>query len=155
MTEPTTTTAKRPVRLMEGEMRTAEYDRAIYCVTAPPGTRPEDYLESEVYAHVVGRKLKQGDRLEITAEDRTWFAEVMIVTVSGQMVQAEILHKHSFAPLAGKEHDAYEVMWAGPAAKWRVMRKSDRHVMIDKLESKSAGVAWVEENAKAPLKQAA
>lgn len=144
----------RPVRLMEGEMASAEYARAIYCVTAPAGAKPDDYLEGETYAHVVGRKLKQGDRLEVTAEDRTWFAEVMIVTVSGQMVQAEMLRKYDFAPIAGKEHEAYEVQWAGPRALWRVLRKTDRHVMVDKLESKSAGVAWVEANAK-PAQQAA
>jgi len=75
--------------------------------------------------------------------------------VSGQMVQAEMLRKFDFMPVAGKEHDAYEVMWAGPKALWRVLRKTDRHVMVDRLESKSAGVAWIEENAKAPAKQAA
>lgn len=156
-TEDKKTPPKPFVRLFEGQLKRDEFARTVYCVTAPVEATPEDYLEAETYAHVIGAglgKVRAGDRLEITAEDKTWWAEVLILDVAGQRVSAVMLRKHSFMPMIGKEHDAFDVEWAGPSAKWRVMRKSDRTVMADKLATKSEAVAWVEAQG-SPLKQAA
>lgn len=152
------TTDKPAVRLFEGQLAPAETARSVWIITAPPGATPEDFLEAETYAHVLGRKIKAGAKLEITAEDKTWYAEVLIRDVAGQIVHAAMLCKHNFSPLVGKEHDAYEEKWGGPQGGWRVIRKSDRSVMIDKLQLKSQATAWIEENAgktPEPLKKAA
>lgn len=154
----TDTDKKRPVRIFEGELIREEFARSVYCLTAPAHAVPEDYLEAETYAHVLNNKIRAGDRLEITAEDRTWWAEVLILSVAGQLVNAALLRKAAFAPQVGKEHDAYEADWGGPSAKWRVLRKSDRAIMVDKFDQKSEAVAWIEANAgqsPEPLKKAA
>lgn len=150
-----TETTKRPVRIMEGELQTAEYARSHFVLTAPPGSTPEDFLEAETFAHVAGRKVKANDILEVWAEDRTWRAEIVIVECREMVVQAALLQRNDFQPVTGKEYEAFDPQYAGPTARWRVLRKSDRAVMVDKLESKSAAFAWIEQNAKAPLKQAA
>ena len=69
-----TTPTKRPVfRILESRLVTADYASVVYCLEAPAGSQPDDFLEPEAYAHVT-RKLGAGSRLEITAADGTWYA---------------------------------------------------------------------------------
>lgn len=139
------TSEKRPVRIFEGNLREAEYARTVYNLTAKPGEAPEDYTQPESFAHVT-RKLKAGDRIEITAEDNTWFAVVLMLTVQ-PLVRAELLEKHEFEADATKAYEGYEAKWAGRHAKWRVLRISDNTVMVEQLETKSEAVNWIETNA--------
>lgn len=149
-----TNTKPRPVRVFENDLKSAEYVRSVFVITALPDTLPANYLEPETWAHIPDLKLRQGDRIEIMAADTSWYAELLVRVRSGQTIHLELLQEHKFDAVVGKEHEDYEVQWAGPQAKWRVLRKSDRHVMIDKLTAKSEGVAWIEANGK-PLAKAA
>lgn len=147
------TELKKPsIRIFDGDLQEADYARPVYILKAKAGTTAEDYAQPETYAHV-GGKLKPHTRLEILAEDNTWFATAIVLTVS-PLVRVEILSKHSFETDAAAVHEGYNAKWAGQHAKWRVVRKSDQNVMVDKLESKSEAVAWIEENAKPALKAA-
>lgn len=147
-------TKARPVRVFENDLKSAEYVRSVFVITALPDTLPANYLEPETWAHVPDLKLRQGDRIEVMAADASWFAELLVRVRTGTTIHLALLQEHKFDAVVGKEHDDYEVVWAGPQAKWRVMRKSDRHVMVDKLDAKSEGVAWVEANSKPALKAA-
>ncbi len=145
---------KRPApRVFEGNLMEADYARPVYVLTAKPGETPEDYTNPETYAHV-GGKLKPKARLEITAEDLTWYAEVMVLATTPKLSLA-MLQKHIFASTAEQPAGEYEAKYGGKVAKWRVMRTSDNTVMIDGLEQKSDALGWIETNAKAPLAQAA
>lgn len=154
MTDAKTETKPRPPRVFENDLVAAEYARTVHVLKGLPGTFPESYLEPETWAHIPETKLRQGDRVEITAEDSTWFAELMVRVRKGPVIHLELLREYKFDAIAGKEHDAFDIEHAGPKAKWRVLRKSDRAVMVDKLATKSEAVAWVEDQA-GPLKQAA
>lgn len=147
-------TKPRPVRVFENNLMRAEDVRSVYTITALPDTLPVNYLEPETWAHVPELKLRQGDRIEIMAADTSWYAELLVRVRAGTIIHLELLQEHKFDAIAGKEHDDYEVAWAGGHAKWRVVRKSDRFVMIDKLSAKSEGVAWIEANNKPALKAA-
>jgi hypothetical protein len=144
------TKTKPPVRIFEGDLTAAEYARTVHVLTAPAGAQPDDFLEAETYAHAL-RKLRPRDRIEVFADDNTWWCEVLILGIAGQLLHVAMLDKRTFAPMVGKEHEAYDVAWGGPAAKWRVLRKSDRAVMQDKFDLKSEAIAWIEENAGKPV----
>jgi hypothetical protein len=144
---------KKPlVRVFEDRLKPAEFARTEHLLTAPQGASADDYLDPETYAHVLN-KLRPDDVITVIAEDRTWRCEVLVLAINGQRIDLAPLSKHEFGALEGKEHDLYEAEYAGKSVKWRVMRKSDRHVMVDKLGSKSEAVEWIERNA--DLKQAA
>jgi hypothetical protein len=147
-------TKPRPVRVFENDLKSAEYVRSVYIITALPDTLPANYLEPETWAHVPELKLRQGDRIEILAADTSWYAELLVRVRAGTTIHLELLQEHKFDAVVGKEHDDYEAAWAGGHAKWRVLRKSDRFVMVDKLAAKSEAVAWIEANSKPALKAA-
>lgn len=147
-------TKPRPVRVFENDLKSAEYVRSVFVITALPDTLPANYLEPETWSHIPELKLRQGDRIEIMAIDNSWFAEIIVRVRTASALQLELLSEHKFDAIVGKEHDDYEAAWGGPVAKWRVLRKNDRHVMVDKLDAKSEAVAWIEANAKPALKAA-
>lgn len=144
----------RPVRVFENDLQSAEYARSAFVITAKADTQPVNYLEPETWSHIPDLKLRQGDRIEIMAEDNSWFAELLVRVRVGQTIHLALLQEHQFDTIAGKEHEEYEVLFAGPKALWRVLRKSDRNVMVDKLTAKSEGVSWIEANCKPALKAA-
>jgi hypothetical protein len=148
------TEIKRPaLRLFEKDLKRAEFAFTIYDMDGKPGYSPEDYAQPEAYANMTTLRAK--DHLFVMAEDKTWFADILVLDVSGPgRVAVALLHKFSFERDDEAAHEDYEVKFAG-AAKWRVHRKSDNHVMVSGLGTKSEAVGWIETNAKAPLKQAA
>lgn len=142
---------KRPVRVFDGDLMEAEYARPVYVLTAKPGDTPEDYALPASYAHV-GGKLRPKTRIEVTAEDNTWYAVILVLAVEPK-ISLWLLDKHSFVSEVEQADGEYLAKWAGGTAKWRVLRKSDNTVMVEKLELKTDALDWIEKNG--ALKQAA
>jgi hypothetical protein len=154
VTEAKNETKPRPPRVFENDLMDAEYARTVHVLKGLPGTFPENYLEPETWAHIPETKLRQGARIEITAEDGSWFCELLVRSRKGSIIHVEMLREHKFDAIDGKEHDAFDIEYAGKVARWRVMRRTDRAVLVDKLATKSEAVQWIEDQA-GPLKQAA
>ena len=129
MSEDNHVEVKKPVlRLFEGELKRAEYERTDYCLVGKVGFEPEDYAKPESYAHV--STLRSGDLIHVLAEDKIWYAEVLVLDVTGNRVSVALLRKFRFERDVESAHEDYDVKFAG-AAKWRVMRKSDNHASLD------------------------
>lgn len=144
------------IRLLPHQLELAEQARNVWHVNLSNDAPmlPDDFLKAECYAHVA-KQLNKGDHLQVLAEDGEWYAEFVIRSIEGSSVQVgEILYKE-FEPI-GLIADDYDIEWAGQREKARVIRKSDRRVMISGLPSKEAAAGWLLDRAvKAPALAAA
>lgn len=141
-------------RLLPHQLVLAEQARNVWHINLETVMVPEDFLRAECYAHVA-KQLHRGDHIHVLAEDGSWYAEFIIRSIDGSAVQVgETLYKE-FEP-TGLIADAYDVEWAGQREKARVIRKSDRRVMVSGLPSKEAAAGWLLDRAeKAPAREAA
>ena len=144
------------IRLLPHQLVLAEQSRNVWHVNLSNDAPmlPDDFLKAECYAHVA-KQLNKGDHLQVLAEDGEWYAEFVIRSIEGSAVQVgEILYKEFEA--SGLIAEDYDVEWAGQREKARVIRKSDRRVMVSGLPSKEAATGWLlDRAARAPAKEAA
>lgn len=132
------------MKLLDNQMRQAEFDRNIYSLRPEHGTTLADVCTQEFWVHVA-KRLKAGDRIEVMPVDGSWFAELYVRSANDKEVSVFVLrHVDFMAGEAPVESDLYEVKFAG-RAKWRVLRRSDKEIMIDGLE-KAAADDWVTQN---------
>lgn len=129
-------------------LREAEYRRNVWDLTVEKAVGPKALLQPAFWSHVAGR-LKPRDRIEVTAADGAWFAELMVRTASRleakvAMMRFVDLEKADKAASELTEVEAYEVTYRGPSAKWSVKRRSDAAVMVERLETKAEAEAWVQ-----------
>jgi len=129
--------------LLPKRFKQAEYQRNIFEAVPPAGTKYEDVLKPEYWVHVA-YMLKIRDRIEVIADDFSYFAE-LIVTGSGQLwVNVEELR---FTKLGGYKveddaaHAGYEVKFSGVVDKWVVLRGTD--VMHRGSDTEKQARSWM------------
>lgn len=98
----------------------------------------------------VSAKLKPGDRIEVRAEDGSYFAE-LIVQDAGRLYAkvAKLMHVDLESVEVREESmksGEYEVKWQGPQLKWCVLRGKDR--LKDGM-TKGEAASWMAEHMKA------
>lgn len=113
----------------------AEQQRAIHQFIAPMGHKFDDLLRSEYWAHIANRIQGPMDRIECLAEDYTFYAELMVMDKGTNWVKVVALSGptdlSASAPSEKLEAEIspFEVTFAGPKARYRVIRKSDNEVI--------------------------
>jgi len=122
--------AEQLLQLDPSRMKPAEYERTLYVVTAQPGSTQEDLLKREYWSHVAN-KLKPYDKLEVRANDGTFYAEYLVLDCSRVWAKVALL---AWYPLSTKDvsvtaSDRYRTEWAGPYDKWRIVRNADNEVI--------------------------
>lgn len=147
-------------KLQPPRLRAAEFERTIYTATPEHGTVFEDMLKPQYWANVA-YKFKPGDRIEITAENGDWFAELMVVAAARlwakvavlryvELAEAKLTEGQAASDLVGLDPvDDYEVKWSGPSVKWRVLRKADNHPLRDGFQTKDEAENWLKDYVKA------
>lgn len=141
---------KAVTQLATKRFQSAEHMRNIWYVTPEHGTPFDAVIDPKYWAHVSAR-MRPRDRIEVDAEDGTYFAELMVIDAGRLFAKVKVLRKHDFESKesvtdAGPD---FEVKYAGPHAKWRVLRKSDRAVLKEGCEDKQAALTWAQEHSKA------
>lgn len=133
-------------------LRDAEYRRRAYEVILEAGTSYEDVQKPDFWAHVA-RKLKIRDRIEVHAHDGSWFADLMVRSTSQVTVVVAPLQYIEFKDSAAGKADGdglVEIKFRG-AAKWSAIRKADKAILVEGLDSREAVEVWL----KGPQKIAA
>lgn len=131
------------MKITGARFKQAEIIRTIYTATPEIGTSPEEMLVPSYWAHVA-RSLIPGDRIETHAADGDWFAEFYVQSASAteaRVFPLRIVHFNASAAPAITS-DEFEVKFRG-RAKWSVLRKSDRIVMVDGLDTEGAALEWL------------
>lgn len=141
---------KRPPQITDSLLGDAAYQRNIWLARPEPGTALNQMLNRAYWTHVAGRFAVR-DRIEVVPQDNEYFAELMVVGLDKMGVDVVTLRHTPLQvaeDLAGIEDLVdYDIKYAGEAARWRAVRKSDGFVAVQGLHGKDAVVAWLRENA--------
>lgn len=136
-------------QLATNRIQPVEFMRTIWYVTPENGTPLEAVLDPKYWAHV-SWQFKPRDRIEVDADDGSYFAELMVIDAGRLFAKVELLRKHEFTSTEVEgEMSLYEVKWAGRHAKWRVLRKADRVVLKDGFEDRQAADLWAASHSRA------
>lgn len=136
-------------QLASNRLHFAENRRNIFTVTPEAGTPYEAVLKEGYWAHV-SAKLRPTDRIEVLAEDGSYFAELIVLDAGRLYAKVAELRKVSLDPIEVKESDltvdGLEAKWRGPQLKWCVMRGKD--CLKDGMD-KATAVHWMKNHATA------
>jgi len=133
-------------QLDPARMTAGEYARTIWVVTVEQGITIPVMEDPSFWAHVA-EKLRPWDRIEVRADDGTFFAEFIVI--AAERAHARV-HKLLYIPLmlpdgTDEEFDSgYQLKWRGPFHLWSVIRKSDHSVIKDGMQKDEAKV-WLDE----------
>jgi hypothetical protein len=111
--------------IIAGRCSTAEFKRAIHYAAPEPGTELKAVLEPSYWANYA-RMLSVNDRIEVSPEDGTWWAELLVREVRHAFAAVAIISKVEFAASAVDDIDfaGHIIRYAGPARQWVVIRKA-------------------------------
>lgn len=141
------------MKLTPERFHSAEFSRTVYSALVTYDTKFEEVLEEDFWTNV-GAKLCPRDRIEVTSEDGTWFAELFVVACAATWTKVSTLRfveltEAKSTPTSAKA-DSYIVSWSGPHTRFRVVRKSDKAVMKDGIATRPEAVAWVAQHEAKP-----
>lgn len=139
-------------QITKGRMKLAEHARKTYVAVAHHGVTLAQAMEPSYWNHVA-QYVDAWDRIELRAEDDTWFAELVVTKATRTEVFVKVLNSFELSPaVAGKKVEGvppgYEVNYGGPIHKHRVIRSSDSELLAHGL-SKEDAIAWAKEHASA------
>lgn len=138
-------------QLVAGRISLAEYKRNVYVAVVPQGVTLEQALVPEFWAHVA-QNIKTWDRIELRAEDKSWYADCVVINASRLSVSVRPLVVLKLD--AGEVGDGsrlpaskggYHVDYGGPIDLYRVIRNADSTVMTQGL-SQTAAHQWIAEH---------
>ena len=150
---PETTKPKQEPRLGPTAFAPAEFKRIIYSGIAERGVRPADVLDPSYWAYHAA-SLKPWDRVEVRAEDGTWYGEYLVLESSRTWAKMFPLRVVMLTPAdvaetqaakaneASASEDSYQIKFRGPR-KWSVIRRSDNAVMVEELGSDKSAKDWL------------
>jgi hypothetical protein len=134
-------------KIHPSRFKEASVARNVWAVVPEDGTPFESLLDPAYWAHV-GERLRPTDRIEVFAEDGSYFAELMVRSAGRLFAHVEALRKHDFVPVAVSPSKKYEVEYKGPHLKHAVVRVADKSVMQSGFDTTEAALAWLSLNAR-------
>ncbi len=134
---------KRAVFLQPERMGTREHRRQDFAVNAEAGTRVEDVLDPQYWAHVANT-MEPYARVEVLEESGEWMLELLVLNVGRNWAQVHLLHKHDLSERAETMPNAqtHKVEWKGPQRRFAVIRISDSQCLQDGFVSKLEAQVW-------------
>ena len=120
-------------KVMPSEFTEARFKTNIWAMTAKAGTPYEAIKNDTAYwAHIMsgGKHPQPNDIIQVHAEDMSFYAELYVVSVDTKAARVRELR---YIPLDNTPLKVippeYDVEWAGPHHRWRVVRVSDKSVI--------------------------
>lgn len=149
----------REPRLGPGAFEVAEYKRTVYRGVVERGVSPEDVIHPAYWAYH-SAKLKPWDRVELIAEDGTWFGEYLVLGCDRtwarvfalrvvMLTSADVAETQAANANEGKPEQsssiapANEVRFRGPVRKWSVIRVSDSAILAEGISQKREAEDWL------------
>lgn len=139
-------------KLTASRFKQAEFARQHFEVIPEAGTPFEEVLTPDFWTHIAA-KLKPADIIDVLAEDMTYEARLRVLAADRLWARVAVVYKTDFAEQTvgkGVEVPAEtEVTWAGPHAKYRVVRVADKSTLRDGFATKPEAIRWAQDHAKA------
>jgi hypothetical protein len=133
-------------------LKPAEFTRVEFVLITHATNEPQDILKAEFWAHVAD-KLKPRARIEVWADNGTWWAELLVLEVGRGYARVHQLRFEELEAIDSKsrtfEQGGYRIMHRGEHAKWSVVRLSDKEVVSEGHSSQGQAVDWLDNRLKA------
>lgn len=130
--------------ILQNNIKSAEYIRTVWAAQPEPGTNLADMLLPEYWVHVA-KTFRVGDRIDVTAADGSWFAELFVRTVSPTGIKAYVLRHIEFDKTAAEAPPTLDIRHRGGAG-WSVVRLSDKTVLFEGGKARSDAEDWIKAN---------
>lgn len=137
-------------------IKLAEFSRNIFAISPEPNVKLADMLQPAFWSHVAA-KLHPSDRIEVIAEDSTYFAELYVVSCGRNWAKVSVLRMHELTedrpqnagePTTSAEvptaDAAHIVQWVGGQEKARVLRLVDKAVIKSGFATKKDAAEWLD-----------
>lgn len=136
-------------KLAEAYMQPAECVHQAWAVTAPVGTPRDATLLATFWVHVA-RKLQPLAKISVTAEDGSWYQELLCLVADGADVRMKELGFWELEDTSdvSDTSDTMLVEWAGPYHKFRVVRNSDGVVLEKGFKTRVDASRWMVNNSR-------
>lgn len=146
MSESNETKKHRPAALPADRFSMQEFVHRNYIAVIPEHMSLSDVLEPSFWAHMAGG-LQQWDRIEVVAEDRRYWGEVVVLHATNTGAHVAWLHKPiDLDPMASVPHvaeiqlDGVKVAWKGPLEQFCIIRDGDNRVLRSRIPTRSAAI---------------
>lgn len=135
-------------KIHPSRFREAEVSRNVWVVVPEHDTSFEDLLQPSYWAHIA-EKVRPTDRIEVYAEDGSYFAELIVRTSTRLSVSVALLRKVDLeTQIEMSSDDGFEVKWRGPYMKHSVIRSKDGASVQTGFDTKEAAIVWLGQNAR-------
>lgn len=138
-------------KMGSNKLRLAEYRRSVYMLIPDLGVTIEDIKKPDYWSNVAA-SLRPGDHVEFLADDNSFFVEVLIIDAGQRWAKVHVLQNHQIVPVEHVDtgiEALFDVKWGGNAAKFKVIRLSDRETLKEGLSTKLEAYAWIKDHEKA------
>lgn len=112
------------MKLAIPRFKQADYVRTVHAIVPEDGTPYEALFEPSYWAHVA-EKMKPFDRVEVRAEDGSYYAELIVLASERLAARVAEIVKVDLEVPEQEINSEYKVKWKGPQHKWAVVRISD------------------------------
>lgn len=140
------------MNILRNHLKLEEHARNHHFIRPSDAIDLETVMKPETWAHVAPL-IRQWDKIAIAPEDGSWYGEFVALQVTDNSVTlTKLLYIDLGASIDLEADDSgvplgYNVEWAGPAHKWRVVRVVDNKVLTHGL-SKVNAISWAINDAK-------
>lgn len=132
--------------IIPSKLKLAEHARNEFRITATSEQDIDLFRSPASWAHLA-HLLKAGDKVEIFAENRTWYAEGIVTSVKTAAATVEFYAHEQFSKAVGpdkKDDDKPYYVKFSRQAGWRVIRKEDGEVMEGNIQTKEEAQSKME-----------
>jgi hypothetical protein len=135
--------------LPRGRLQQGEFARVVHCATIPQGVPYKQVLEPGFWS-LVQRTIRAGDKIEVVDEGGSYYGELYVQGVGvNQLFVKQIAYIEFEGEIKTEPEDPFEIVWAGPSARFRVIDRHTGNVIQEKLKDKKAAYDWAADHYKA------
>lgn len=138
-------------KILEKSFSQADYARQSFVARPAAGTPISDVMSNDYWSHVA-RKINPHDIIEVVPEDGAYYAKLLVLGRGNLWVkvyQLEYVEIEANTEKVGESDiKKFDVAFAGPHDKWRVVRKTDKLVVEKNFQSREDAEKWLGEHIK-------
>lgn len=135
-------------KIHPSRFKPADTARNIWVIVPEAAVKYEDILDPTYWAHIAAR-LRPMDRIEVFAEDGSYWAELLVISAVRLSAKVIELRKQELSPSdASAGANDFVVQWKGPHHKHAVVRLKDKQALQTGFETKEDAMAWLASNSK-------
>ena len=130
-------------KLVQRRIQQAEFARNIFDVTPDTGTSLDEMLDEAYWANVASM-LNPKDRIEVLAEDNSFFAELLVLSTSKLAAKVVVLRSMEIGKVdretVASDNSRCRVEWKGGNLKWCAIRDND--IIRDGFATEAEAERW-------------